>query len=153
MYASLVQRVVESPGNHCFVCSPHNPHGLRLHFGYADGEVSATFTPDQWHQGWQGVIHGGILAALLDEAMAYTLFFAGLRGVTVRMNVRYRKAVHAGETIVVSARLSHESPRLADIVGYIRRDDGLAVEASARFMKLGTLHPDTASPLDLDQLC
>jgi acyl-coenzyme A thioesterase PaaI-like protein len=147
----MVRRIVESPDNRCFVCGPHNPHGLHLHFDFVDGVVRGTFTTAEWQGGWQGVIHGGVLAALLDEAMAYTLFFNGERGVTARMELRYRAAVHALETIDVTANVVRETSRIADIEAQISRDESVVVQASARFMKLGPLRPDMASPLDLGE--
>jgi uncharacterized protein (TIGR00369 family) len=118
-----------------------------VHFTHDGGEVSATFAPADWHQGWQGVVHGGILAALLDEAMAYTLFFEGQSGVTARMELRYRQSVRAGEAITVEARITAQTSRIADISGAIRRNGEIVVEGAGRFMKLGPISTDTASAL------
>src|SRR5436305_1243024 len=92
----ILSRLIKSPNNHCFGCGPGNPHGLHLHFHEHDGVVTSTFTTEQWQEGWEGVIHGGILATLLDESMAYVLYFAGIRAVTARMEVRYRRPLAKG---------------------------------------------------------
>jgi uncharacterized protein (TIGR00369 family) len=140
--AAQLRQFAASKGNPCFVCSPHNPHGLQVVFE-GDGEtVYALFTPSNHHQGWQGVVHGGILAALLDEAMAYALFHTGWGGVTARMNLRYRAPAHAGDALRVESRVVRNSARVADLEGRILRGDTVIVESEARFMKLGELNPE-----------
>ena len=54
----------------CFGCGEKNPCGLKLKFDWDGRTASSHFTPTELHQGWQGIIHGGILTSLLDEAMA-----------------------------------------------------------------------------------
>jgi len=138
---ALLKRLIQSPANPCFVCGPTNPHGLHVHFEQVDGGIEGRFTPGPWQQGWQGVIHGGILAALLDEAMAYTLFMTGSMAVTVRMELRYRRAARAGDDLQVNASIVRDSSRLVDVEGRILRGSVVLVEAAGRFMKLGPIAP------------
>jgi len=140
---ALLKRLIQSPDNPCFVCGPTNPHGLHVHLNQVDGGIEGRFTPGPWQQGWQGVIHGGILAALLDEAMAYTVFMTGSMAVTVRMELRYRRSAQAGDDLQVSARIVRDSSRLVDVEGRILRDSLVLVEAAGRFMKLGPITPGT----------
>lgn len=136
-----IATLAASPLNRCFACGPGNPHGLHLHFEHEGGVVRASFVPGGLHQGWQGVVHGGILATLLDEAMAYTLFYAGVRAVTARMEVRYRAAAHAGEELTVEARITSENRKIADVEARILRGQQVMAEAAGRFMKLGPIDP------------
>src|SRR5579864_3726600 len=53
----------------CFVCGQRNPFGLHLVFRVEGDSVVADFQPREEHQGFPGVIHGGIVAAVLDEAL------------------------------------------------------------------------------------
>lgn len=136
----LVLRIATSPRNRCFVCGPGNPHGLQLRFTEEeDGVVSARFVPGAWHQGWAGVVHGGILAAVLDEAMAYTLFFQGIHGMTGRLEVRYRAAVREDDDLRVEARITRDLRRVADIEARLLRGEQVLAEATARFVKGGQL--------------
>jgi uncharacterized protein (TIGR00369 family) len=140
-HEALLRQLIESPDNHCFVCSPTSPVGLRLRFTKDDGVVSTEFVPGDWHMGWAGVVHGGILASVLDEAMAYCLFFEGIKAVTAKMQVRYRAPVHRDDRLQVEAEITRDTRRLTDIAGRILRDGRLVAEASACFMKLGELDP------------
>src|SRR5579884_3765767 len=112
---SAVEEFMQSPENQCFACGPGNPYGLQLHFHREDGVTWAEFVPARWHEGWQGVVHGGIVTTLLDEAMAYTLFFDGYQALTARLQVRFRSAVRRDDHLRVEARILNERRNLVDI--------------------------------------
>ncbi len=135
----LLRKVIDSPSNHCFVCSQTNPLGLQLRFEQHDGVVSSRFVPCTWHEGWQAVVHGGVLAALLDEAMAYTLFFRGVQGVTAKLEVRFRAAVHPSDVLDIEARFTRDTRRLVDTEARILRGHEVVAEATGRYLKLEQL--------------
>src|SRR5690606_26711624 len=75
----------------CFVCSAANPYGLRLVFCLDDsGATTAEFSFDARHEGYPGVVHGGIAACVLDGAMTNCLFRQGISAYTADLQVRYR---------------------------------------------------------------
>jgi uncharacterized protein (TIGR00369 family) len=88
----------------CFVCGPQNPLGLRLTFRAEGEEVQAVFVPGPHHVGYDGVVHGGILAAVLDDAMANLYFLRGEEALTTRMEVRFRREGRPGEPLSITAR-------------------------------------------------
>ena len=141
--ASDLLALARSPDNPCFVCSHTNPVGLRVQFDLHDSSIHAEWIPGKEHQGWQGVVHGGVLAALMDEAMAYTLFTRGCMGMTGRMEVRYRSPAHAGESLSIKARCVRETKKIADIEAEISASGRPVAAASARFVKVGTIDPDS----------
>ena len=81
--------------NRCFACGEANPDGLHLKFQYDPKRRSAEthLKIDPRYQGATGYAHGGIIATLLDEAMAKANGMGGIRAVTLRMQVSYRKMV------------------------------------------------------------
>lgn len=101
----------------------------------------ATFVPGQWHEGWRGVVHGGILTTILDETMAYVVFRQGYEGVTARMEMRYRAPAQQGDRLRIEARMVHHKGRMMDIEGKVLRDGEVIVEGTARFMIAGRLDP------------
>lgn len=119
---------------------------MKLRFDQVGDEVTATFTPDHRHSGWTGVVHGGILATALDEAMAYVLYFMGVKALTARMEVRYRHAAREGDRLSVVARKVSEARRLVDVEARLLRDDTVLAEASGRFMKMGPLTVEDLLP-------
>jgi uncharacterized protein (TIGR00369 family) len=93
---------------YCFACGPSNPIGMHLHFDRErDGDgVVAALELAPVYQGWRGIAHGGIVMALLDEAMAHAAGFAGHRGVTANVSVRFRKPVPIGRPIEVRGHVT-----------------------------------------------
>ena len=67
---------------HCFACGPENPIGLKLGFQIVDGRAEATFVPRREHQGLAGIVHGGLVGLVLDEAMAKLLHMQGIEALT-----------------------------------------------------------------------
>jgi acyl-coenzyme A thioesterase PaaI-like protein len=141
--AIQVAEFLESSNNRCFACGPSNPHGLHIHPRREGDLVVADFAPTEWHEGWSRVIHGGILATLMDEVMAYTLLLDGLEAVTARLETRFRAGVQKGDRLRIEGRLINRRRAIADAESRVRRDGEVVAEASARFMVLGTLKPGT----------
>ena len=83
------------PPNRCFACGEANPEGLHLEFRYDPTQLRADcdVQVSSKYQGATGFAHGGIVATLLDEAMAKTNGLGGIRAVTLRITVSYRKMV------------------------------------------------------------
>jgi acyl-coenzyme A thioesterase PaaI-like protein len=122
--------------NHCFVCGPDNPLGLRLRF-QMDGEVCrAEFTPGAFHCGYDSLVHGGIIYSALDDVMANWLFLQGIRGHTARCEIRYREPVELGDTLRLTGSLIRRKGRLAVLTGTAVRsgDNVIVAEAEGTFM-------------------
>ena len=95
----------------CLVCSQSNPMGLGLKFNsHDDGSVSTSFLGHFALEGFQGCLHGGLIASLLDGAMTNCLFARGLVAMTAELKVRYRKPVLIGQ------EMTH--PRLDQAVAF-----------------------------------
>ncbi|MHB8509675.1 MAG: PaaI family thioesterase [Candidatus Dormibacteria bacterium] len=89
----------------CFVCGSKNVAGLRVEFRQQGDRIATTFTGDDHHQGFPGVVHGGIVAALLDETMGRTALFKRAWTMTGRLEVRYRRPTPCFEPLTVSGWL------------------------------------------------
>ena len=99
----------------CLVCGRDNPHGLRLdlHVDPATGVVRIAFTPRPEHIGFAGVVHGGVIATVLDEAMVWAATWAGRRFcVCGELTTRFRREAAVGRPLVVEARVDTNRPRL-----------------------------------------
>jgi uncharacterized protein (TIGR00369 family) len=95
---------------HCFGCTPGHPRGLHLQIEDAGPDaVRAKLTLGTDFEGLRGVVHGGIVAALFDEAMAWALYrHRRAVFVTATMDQRYRAPVPSGQQLVVTARIEDE---------------------------------------------
>ncbi len=91
---------------HCFGCGPRSAIGLKLRFAeLEDRSVVGNVTVTQPYQGWRGVVHGGIVALMLDETMAYAAAALGYLGVTGEMKIRFKKPVPTNEPLVLSGKV------------------------------------------------
>jgi uncharacterized protein (TIGR00369 family) len=115
---------------YCFVCGPDNPEGLHAVFECAEGKASARYFARNEHQGYAGISHGGILAALLDEAMVYAAATLGRWVATAEMTVRYTKPAPTGEWLQVRAEVTQHRRKLVEATAEISSEDG-TVLASA----------------------
>jgi acyl-coenzyme A thioesterase PaaI-like protein len=124
----------------CLVCGRQNPHGLHLslHVEQDTGIVTTRFTPRPEHIGFEGIVHGGVLATVLDEAMVWAATWAGRRFcVAGEMSVRFRKTAGVGQLLQCEAHVETAAskrpgaPRLIHATGRIIEADGGALVAEA----------------------
>jgi acyl-coenzyme A thioesterase PaaI-like protein len=92
--------------NRCFACGPYNPDGLHLIFHYDPKKIEATcrLRINPKYQGATGFAHGGLIATLLDEAMAKANGMGGVIAVTINLDVRYRKMVPLRKPLMLSGK-------------------------------------------------
>ncbi len=124
----------------CMVCGRDNDSSLKARFyELDDGELLGVFSPMAEHQGYPGRLHGGMSSALLDETMgrAINMLEPEAWGVTVRLNVKFRKPVPVDSDVRAVGRLTKVGSRLFEGAGEIVLADGtVAVEATGTYMKL-----------------
>jgi uncharacterized protein (TIGR00369 family) len=124
----------------CFACGPENPIGLHLHFEPENDAAVAHTTLQPPFQGWKGIAHGGIAMMLIDEAMAHAAGFAGHRGVTASMNVRFRKPVPIGAPIVLRGKVTWQRRTVLGVEASVYDANGtLLVQGEGHFVSRGPL--------------
>ncbi len=114
------------PANPCFGCGGGNPRGMRLVFE-RDAErkrILGRFRLGTEYQGGPGILHGGIIATLLDEAMGKVNRFSDVRAVTAELNVEYLRPVAVDEEITVEAFPLERTARDLFHQGEIRNAQG-----------------------------
>lgn len=103
---------------HCFVCGVENPIGLHLKFyETAPGEVTADLNLPNIYQGYPGIVHGGVIAAMLDEAAGRAHMGpvdAPRFMFTARLDIRYRKNVPVGQPLRLVGRAGPTKSRTAE---------------------------------------
>ena len=116
--------------NLCFGCGPDNPVGLKLSFTMDGNTLRTECTPDSVYQGWPGLVHGGILSLILDEAMNNVAFLQGITCVTASMNIRLRQPVKVEEPLVITAKITKHNRKLIESKAKICLKDGTVVAES-----------------------
>ncbi len=126
----------------CFACGDRNEHGLHMRFERdpdgPEGAVICRYTPRLADQGFPGVLHGGVLSTLMDEAMAWAMWAKSRAlGVTAKMETRYRQRVDADAELTVHAVVTEERGRRIQVEAAVAgRGGAVLVESSALFLRL-----------------
>ena len=122
----------------CFACGLENPIGLKMAFYEDDGgRVVANFTTRDEHQGYPGVVHGGIVTALLDEVLGRVAIASERWMVTGRLSIRFRQPVPVGETLTIVGEAVTWKKRTLEARGEIRLANGqLGAEAIGTFLEI-----------------
>jgi uncharacterized protein (TIGR00369 family) len=114
----------------CFGCGCNNPIGLKLNFVKEGEVVKAEFTPAKAHQGWPGLLHGGILGCLLDEAMSNAAYATGNTCLTASITIRQRQPIKVETPLVIIARVIRHRSKLIETEGQVCLKDGTVVAES-----------------------
>jgi len=132
----------------CFVCGPNNPRGLQLRFeGQGAGETSATWIPVSAWEGFRGIIHGGLVSTVLDEAMSKAVAGMGIEALTADLRVRFRQPVTSGDAFIVRGWIVSRNKRMIRTEAVLAAGDGTEhTHAWATFLPLHAARP-IASPV------
>jgi len=125
---------IEKEFNMCFACGQKNPIGLKLNFDWDGKAARAEFTPNKFHQGWSGLVHGGIMSCILDEAMNYAALFERVNTITAKMQTRFRHPAQIDEPLIITASLTKKTRKLAQAKAEISLKDGTPVADSTATM-------------------
>lgn len=118
----------------CFVCGDKNPIGLAVKFYEKEGGAAAEFEPQTLLEGYKGLLHGGILSALLDEVMIKAVLVKGIYCVTAELRVRYKKPALVAERLWLFGRIEKENDRIYTTKGWAKGKQGeIIAEAQGKY--------------------
>ena len=137
----------------CFVCGRRNDAGLDLYYRQEGDEIVTDFTGKAEHQGFPGVVHGGLLATILDETMGRTALFSRTWVMTGRLEARFRNPAPVGAKLTCRARLTRGRTSSFESRAEIALEDGTVLaDARGLFLRVpdevreqaALTHPDLA---------
>ncbi|KAA3663673.1 MAG: PaaI family thioesterase [Chloroflexi bacterium] len=139
--------------DYCFVCGRNNPHGLYMtFFDNGDNEVCSNYTVSEAYQGYPGVVHGGVVAAMLDEVVARVAMIKDQHHfmMSVKLEVKYRHPVPTETPLKIVGRVVRLRGRLGKAVGEVILPDGTVAAESS--MTLADLPQEMLASANLDAL-
>src|SRR6056297_2059684 len=108
----------------CFACGRENPISLGLEFELnSHGQAVTTFTARDVHQGYDNIMHGGLVSTLLDESMAKVLSLHDIKAVTAEMKTRFKKPVWIGEQLKITGIFKDRHGKLLFTEAYPENED------------------------------
>lgn len=151
--ANLESFRLQPSSNTCFVCGLQNPYGLKLRFyERKPGEVTSQYIVPEYFQGYPGVVHGGIVAAMLDETAGRALMGGDPPRFmyTAHLELRFRNKVPVGQPINLVGRMKSSKGRTAMASSFIYDANGtLLAEADALLIDIPK---DVINAVDLETL-
>ncbi len=124
----------------CLVCGLKNHYGLKASFyELENGELVAVFKTLDGHQSYPGRLHGGVAGAVLDETIGRAIMInqENIWGVTVELNVKYKKPIPLDEELRAVGRITKDSSRLFEGSGEILLQNGeVAATAYGKYLKM-----------------
>jgi uncharacterized protein (TIGR00369 family) len=119
----------------CFACG-HGEDGLGLTFDPVGVDtVSAEWFCEQKYQSYPGIVHGGIIATILDCAMTNCLLMKGIPAVTADVHVKYQEPLRVGSVVTVRASLVGSRSPLFLLEAEVIQDGRISAKASGKFMR------------------
>ena len=120
----------------CIVCGRESPAGLGLKFQVQpDGGVSASFDCRRDFEGYDGMLHGGVISSIADGAMTNCLFAHGITAVTAELNVRFRHPIELGTPLGVTAKITRGTVPLFCVEAELTQAGQLKAKATGKFME------------------
>ncbi|MDH3390822.1 MAG: PaaI family thioesterase [Desulfobulbaceae bacterium] len=125
----------------CLACGLKNPFGLHTSFFELDNnELLAVFKPRREHQSYPGRLHGGIISTILDETIGRAIMIQSegdIWGVTVDLQIRFKKPVPLDEELRVVGRITKDSSRFFEGTGELLLQDGtVAATGHGKYLKV-----------------
>lgn len=138
-----LDKIQEYPN--CFGCGKNNPFGLQLTFRHQGDALVTDFMPGGTHEGWPGIVHGGIISTLLYEVMENLAYRNGTVAMMRDLEVNFRRPAKIGRRITAVARLELSTDREMSVTATLVQNN-LIAEGSANLV---ALHDDQITRLDI----
>lgn len=136
-FVTELDKIREYPN--CFGCGKNNPNGLQLIFRHQGDALVTDFTPGGTHEGWPGIVHGGIISTLLYEVIENLAYRNGTVAMMRDMEINFRRPAKIGRRITAVARLELSADREMSATATLVQNN-LIAEGSATLVALQPQH-------------
>lgn len=137
MLTSQKGKVDNNLHRNCFACGSNNGMGLGLKFNkHEDGTVFGNFFADPKFEGYSGIIHGGIVATLLDSAMTHCLLMEDIPALTGRLSIKYSAPIRTGTVVKLEARIVDQFHEMFILEGKALVDGKRVASAEAKYRSM-----------------
>lgn len=138
----ITERVYEKSHNYCMVCGQDNHRSLGLKFTTdKNGITYSTFHGDNGFQGYNGILHGGIITTLLDATMTHCLFHHGIIALTGDLHVRFVHPIPYDSTVNLQAQIIKVKKSIYFLQAEAMQQQKIMATAKAKFIQVDFILP------------
>jgi uncharacterized protein (TIGR00369 family) len=121
---------------YCFACGVLNPIGLHMEVSFLEDKATSRLALKREFQGWNDIVHGGIVATILDEIMAHAVVHYVGNSVTTSLQITYRTPLKVGQEIHAVGYVVEQKSRAAVAKGEVTRvkDGKVIATGQSRFV-------------------
>jgi uncharacterized protein (TIGR00369 family) len=106
-----------------------------------DGQLTGTFSCDNRHEGYDGMVHGGIVAAVIDASMAQCLMGHGIAAYTADLNIRYRFPIVLDTVANIRTKITTvDRKKIYSLEAQVIQKNKACITAKAKFFKINQQH-------------
>ena len=126
----------------CIICGNKNSEGMHINYKLSpEGIIKANWTPSAKYEGFKGIIHGGVLSAVIDEAMSKAVITSNIEALTVELNIRFHNYVNSGDKLKIEAWIVKKHKRKIITEGILYRENGDKIlHAKGTFLTIRNNH-------------
>jgi acyl-coenzyme A thioesterase PaaI-like protein len=111
--------------DHCIICGQKNSNGLMINYEILpDGKIFGQWIPSIKHEGFKGIVHGGLLSTVIDEAMSKSIIAQHIEALTVELNVRFHHYAEPDELLNIQGWIVTQNKRKILTEGILETDSG-----------------------------
>ena len=134
----IIETLRAKENDHCIICGQKNISGLKIKYELLpDGKIHGLWVPEGSHEGLKGIIHGGILSAIADEAMSKSVISANIEALTVKLEIRFHNYVTIGDILIIEGWIVKKHKRKIMTEAVITKETGKKVlHGNAVFLSL-----------------
>jgi acyl-coenzyme A thioesterase PaaI-like protein len=137
MLPTQKEQVESNFHKNCFACGANDGMGLGLKFYKNEGGVVfGNFFADPKYEGYSGIIHGGIVATLLDSAMTHCLLMKDILALTGRLSIKYSTPIRTGTIVKLEARIVDQFHEMFILKGKALVDGKRVASAKAKYRSM-----------------
>lgn len=122
--------------SNCFGCGADNPSGLRLELELQGDQLTTEFMPERQHEGWPGIVHGGVIATILYEIMENWAYLNGITSMMRSMETSLIAPARIGEVIRAVSWLNEREGRELSVAGRLTAVNRTIAEGTASLVEL-----------------
>ena len=122
----------------CFMCGKNNHDGFKVDFTLVGNDtVFFKVKIPAKYQGYDGIVHGGLISTMLDEVMANCFFQRGIDCLTTEINVKFLKALPVDLEVKVIGKIIKKSKRIGETIGWLEDESSVRyAEGRGKFFLL-----------------